>query len=81
MEVLLDDVLAVAQRDFELVESGAGRDMKEVPEQRLASDLDHGFRAGDSLLGEPCPKPPAKIATFIVSCVGYHRGRLKTHAR
>jgi hypothetical protein len=56
-EVLLDDVALVAQADDELVDPMRRVDLHQVPQDRLAADLDHGLGFQVGLLGEPRPEP------------------------
>ena len=51
-EVLLDHVPEVAEADHEVVQPVGGVDLHDVPEDRLAADLDHRLRAQRRLLAE-----------------------------
>src|SRR4051794_9156941 len=52
-EPLLDDVALVAEAHDEVVDPGGGVDLHDVPEDRLAADLDHRLRPQRRLLAEP----------------------------
>src|SRR5208283_3096069 len=51
-EVLLDDVALVAKADDELRQPVGGVDLHDVPEDRLAPDLDHRLRLEVGLLAD-----------------------------
>ena len=52
-EVLLDHVALVATADHEIVDAVRRVELHDVPEDRLAADLDHGLRFQMGLLGDP----------------------------
>ena len=51
-EVLLDQVALVAEADHELLDPMGGVDLHDVPEHRLAADLDHWLGTHSGLLAE-----------------------------
>jgi hypothetical protein len=55
-EVLLDHVAAVAQAHDEVGEPVGGVDLHDVPQQRLASDLDRRLGTHGGLLGDTGPQ-------------------------
>ena len=56
-EVLLDDVALVAAADDEVVDAVRRVDLHDVPEDRLAADLDHRLRLQIALFGDPRAEP------------------------
>ena len=52
-EELLDDIALVAEADHELLDAVGRVDLHDVPEHRLAADLDHRLGANRGLLAEP----------------------------
>jgi len=52
-EVFLDDVALVAQTDHEIVDAVGAVELHDVPEDRLAADLDHGLGFYRGFLGNP----------------------------
>ena len=56
-EVLLEHVALVAEAHHELVHPVSRVDLHDVPDDRLAADLDHRLGAGFGLLGEPRAEP------------------------
>src|SRR5215831_8232667 len=56
-EVLLDLLALVAERDHELSETLARVDVEDVPENRLAADLDHGLGTDGRLFLQPAAHP------------------------
>ena len=56
-EILLDDVALVAAADHEIVDAVRRVDLHDVPEDRLAADLDHRLRLQIALLGDPRAEP------------------------
>jgi hypothetical protein len=66
-EVLLHDLGLVAERDDELRDGVGAEDVHDVPEDRLAADLDHGFGPQDRLLGETGAEPTRKDDRFHVA--------------
>src|SRR5262249_52447584 len=51
-EILLDHVSLVAAADHEFVDAVVGVHLQDVPQDRLAAYLDHGFRAQRSFFAE-----------------------------
>ena len=51
-EVFLDHVALVAAADDEVVDAVGGVELHDVPEDRLAADLDHGLGLEVGFLGE-----------------------------
>ena len=51
-EILLDHVALVAEADDEIVDAVMGVDLHDVPEDRLAADLDHRLRPQVGFLGD-----------------------------
>jgi hypothetical protein len=52
-EPLLDDVSLVAETDDELLDPVGRVDLHDVPQHRLAADLDHGLGLDGGLLAQP----------------------------
>src|ERR1700733_6141693 len=52
VKVLFDHLALVSAGDEEVFEAVAGVELHDVPQDRLAADLDHGFRAGGGFLGQ-----------------------------
>jgi hypothetical protein len=58
-------VAFVTASDDELVDTMRCIDLHNVPEYRLAADLDHWLRPQMRFLGNAGPEPPASMTTFI----------------
>ena len=65
-EVFLDHVALVAAADHEVIDAVGGVDFHDVPENRLAADLDHrlGLRWVSSEMR--VPSPPARMTAFMI---------------
>ncbi len=59
-EVVLDLLALVAQGDDEFLVALSGIDAHDVPQDRLAADLDHRLGPDGRLFGEPCSQPAGK---------------------
>jgi hypothetical protein len=63
-EILLDHLALVAERDDELVDPVAPVDVHDVPQDRLAADLDHRLRLERRLLRQPRTQTAARMIVF-----------------
>ena len=73
-KILLDHIALVAETDHKLMKPIVRIDLHDVPENRLAADLDHGFRSECRLLTDPRAKSARQNndfhapAPFLIEC-------------
>ena len=63
-KVLLDDVALVAAANDEVIDAVVGISLQDVPQDRLAADLDHGFGAGVGFFADACAQATGKNDCF-----------------
>ena len=56
-EIFLDDIALVASADHEIIGAVRRVELHDVPEDRLAADLDHRLRLQIALFGYPSAQP------------------------
>jgi hypothetical protein len=76
MKILLDDVALVAETYDEIVYAVRRVDFHDVPNDRFAADLDHGFRFGDGFFGEAGSESSGKYDCFHVYLLSLNDGSL-----
>ena len=59
-EIFLDDVAFVTQADNKIIKPVLAVNFHDMPENRLAADLHHGFWPGISLFRYTGTKPPGE---------------------
>ena len=63
-EVFLDDITLVPATDDEIIYPVGGIEFHDVPEDRLATDLDHGLGFEVGFLGNAGPKATGENDSF-----------------
>ena len=63
-EIFLDDIALVAAADHEVVDAVRRVDLHDVPEDRLAADLDHRLGLQIALFGNASAKPAGQNDDF-----------------
>lgn len=71
-EIFFDDVSFVSQKNDKIVVSIPGVDLHDMPENRMASDLHHGFWDDICLFGKACAHAACEDKDFHFSFLTYY---------
>lgn len=63
-EIFLDHIAFVTTADNEIVHAVGRVQLHDVPKDRLATDLDHGFGLKVCFLGDSCAEAPSENDSF-----------------